>query len=60
MVIFGEVLSTSGAVLVRAGERLTPERLQRLQQLGEEGLVLTTEVEVTVGTLVTESAPPLV
>jgi response regulator RpfG family c-di-GMP phosphodiesterase len=60
MVIYGEVLSTSGAVLVRAGERLTEERLQRLRQLGDEGLIETTEVEVTVGTLVTESAPPLV
>jgi response regulator RpfG family c-di-GMP phosphodiesterase len=60
MVIFGEVYSTSGAVLVRSGERLTEERLQRLRQLGDEGLIETTEVEVTVGTLVTESAPPLV
>jgi hypothetical protein len=58
MVIFGEVLSTSGAVLVRAGERLTEERLQRLRELYGEGLVHTTEVEVTVGTLVTDSAPP--
>jgi hypothetical protein len=60
MVIFGQVLSTSGAVLVRSGERLTAERLQRIQQLCGEGLLLTTDVEVTVGTLVTDSAPPLV
>ena len=60
MVIVDEVLTTSGAVLLRAGERLTAEHLQRIQRFRTDGILLTTEVTVALGTLVTDSAPPLV
>jgi hypothetical protein len=59
MVLVDEVRSNSGTVLLRAGERLTADRLQRIQELHREGVLVTASVGVVVGTLVTESAPPI-
>lgn len=60
MVLWDEVRTSSGLVLLRPGERLTPDRLHRIQQFAREGTLLTTVVAVEQGTLVTDSAPPLV
>ncbi len=59
MVLVDEVRTTSGTVLLRAGERLTADRLVRIQELYREGVLVTTSVAVAVGTLVTASAPPI-
>jgi response regulator RpfG family c-di-GMP phosphodiesterase len=47
MVLGGEVQTTSGAVLLRAGERLTPDHIQRLQRFLRDGALLTTGVPVS-------------
>ena len=60
MVLVEELQTTSGTVLLRAGERLTAERLHRIQEFLREGILLTTTVSVVAGTLVTGSAPPIV
>jgi HD superfamily phosphohydrolase YqeK len=60
MVLVDEVRTTSGKVLLRAGERLTADRLQRIQEFYREGVLLTQKVAVAVGTVVTESAPPII
>ena len=60
MVLVEELQTTSGTVLLRAGERLTAERLQRIQEFLREGILLTRTVSVVAGTLVTGSAPPIV
>ena len=59
MVLVDEVVTTSGTVLLSAGEQLTAERLQHIQEFQREGGLRTTRVGVAVGTLVTESAPPI-
>jgi hypothetical protein len=59
MVLVDEVRTTSGTVLLRAGERLTADRLQRIQEFYREGVLVAKSVAVAVGTLVTESAPPI-
>jgi hypothetical protein len=59
MVLVDEVRTTSGTVLLRAGERLSADRLVRIQELHREGVLVTTSVAVAVGTLVTASAPPI-
>jgi response regulator RpfG family c-di-GMP phosphodiesterase len=60
MVLVDEVRTTSGKVLLRAGERLTADRLQRIQEFYREGVLLTQKVAVAAGTVVTESAPPII
>ncbi len=59
MVLVDEVRTSSGTVLLRAGERLTEDRLQRIQEFHREGTLLTRTVAVASGTLVTDSAPPI-
>jgi response regulator RpfG family c-di-GMP phosphodiesterase len=58
MVLCDEVHMTSGAVLLRAGERLTADHVQRIQLFYTDGVLLTTVVAVAVESLVTGSAPP--
>ena len=59
MVLCDEVHMTSGAVLLRAGERPRADHFQRIQLFYTDGVFLTTVVEVAAESLATESASPL-